>query len=565
MLLHESQTCSKVAEIDASFAAATRPARMNGFSRNRRPVWQSMANLELYDRYRDLQSYVGWTAADAARIKQVADFVRQRIDPLVEDFYAEIGRHPEAARVITGGSAQIARLKSSLRNWLSESLECRSDADYVARRWNIGLRHAEIGLNPAYTSAALSRLRNGLISIVAEFDHDSPAAACEMVKSINKLLDVDLAIIQDAYQAEYLKRETKAEHERSEVKFRMLVEAAGCMVVILREDHSIAYFSPYSEELTSYSASEVADQDFLTRFIPEWARNDVAQAINATLSGQPTTAYEAPLLCQDGTQRWVVWNARRLDQFDGAAAVLAVGQDFTAWRDAQEQLLRSERLAGIGQMVAGIAHESRNALQRIQSSSEMLELQIVDNKEALRHVHRVQEAQDNLHRLLDEVRGFAAPIQLERTTCRIDAAWQEAWNSLEASRRGRDAALSADSHETDLVVSVDRFRAVQLFRNVFENTLAACRDPVRIQIACRDAQLAERSAIEVRVRDNGPGLTPDARRNVFEPFFTTKTKGTGLGMAIARRIADAHGGTIAVGDAGAKGAEFVVTLPRSTP
>jgi hypothetical protein len=121
------------------------------------------------------------------------------------------------------------------------------------------------------------------------------------------------------------------------------------------------------------------------------------------------------------------------------------------------------------------------------------------------------------------------------------------------------------SNQTDLVASVDRFRAVQLFRNVFENTLAACRDPVRIHIECRDAQFRDRPAIEVRVRDNGPGLTPDARQNVFEPFFTTKTKGTGLGMAIARRIVDAHGGRIAVGDGGSPGAEFIVTLPRSAP
>jgi signal transduction histidine kinase len=68
--------------------------------------------------------------------------------------------------------------------------------------------------------------------------------------------------------------------------------------------------------------------------------------------------------------------------------------------------------------------------------------------------------------------------------------------------------------------------------------------------------------VEIRIRDNGPGLEPRARREVFEPFFTTKSKGTGLGMAIAKRILDAHGGVIAVGDVGAPGAEFVLTLPR---
>jgi signal transduction histidine kinase len=266
-------------------------------------------------------------------------------------------------------------------------------------------------------------------------------------------------------------------------------------------------------------------------------------------------------LRRDGSQRWLVWNAQRLDDFEGEAAVLAVGQDFTERREAQERLLRSERLAGIGQMVTGIAHESRNALQRIQSCSEMLELEIEGNEEALRLVRRIEEAQDHLLRLFDEVRGFVAPIQLERAITRLDTVWREAWQLLETARRGRDVRLIEETAGIDVNVEVDRFRMVQVFRNLLENALAACRDPVIIDIRCRDVQWEGKRAIEVSVRDSGPGLTSEARQNVFEPFFTTKTKGTGLGMAIARRIIDAHGGKIAVGDSSA-GAEFIISLPK---
>jgi signal transduction histidine kinase len=263
------------------------------------------------------------------------------------------------------------------------------------------------------------------------------------------------------------------------------------------------------------------------------------------------------------SERWFVWNAQRLDDFEGSPAVLAVGQDFTDRREAHERMLRSERLAGIGQMITGIAHESRNSLQRIQSCTEMLEFEVENNDEAKRLVRRLQEAQDQLLRLFDEVRGYAAPIQLERTTCSVDSIWREAWDSLEMSRRGRDAKLHEITSGIDLHVSVDRFRLVQLFRNLFENSLAACDDPVLIQITCRDAHFQGRPAIEIRVRDNGPGLTPTVRQNVFEPFFTTKTKGTGLGMPIARRIIDAHGGHIGAPDQPSVGAEFVITLPRT--
>ncbi|MFO0787827.1 MAG: protoglobin domain-containing protein [Pirellulales bacterium] len=521
-------------------------------------------NLELLQRFRDLQVYVGWTPDDAARIKGVAEIIEAGLDSLIEDFYGEALRHPEAARVLTGGQAQIQRLSHSLRNWLCDSMQGRSDSDYVERRWKIGLRHAEIGLNPAFASAAMARLRNGIMTLLAREVSGTNDDFKALAQSFNKMLDLDLSIINDAYEAEHLRRQRLIEQEKSEVKFRKLVEAAAAMVMILRHDETIAYFSPYSESLTGYTAAEVQGKAFVELFVPEAARGSVSKAIAATLVGKPMRAQELPLIHRDGRERWFVWNAQRLDNFDGEAAVLAVGQDFTEQREAQERLLRSERLAGIGQMITGIAHESRNALQRIQSCTEMLELEVETNEEALRLVRRSQVAQDNLLRLFDEVRNYAAPIQLEKAPCRIDAVWHEAWALVETARRDRDVKLEEHTAGVNLVIDIDRFRVVQAFRNLLENSLAACADPVVIQFQCSDAHLQGRAALQISVRDNGPGLTPAARLSVFEPFFTTKTKGTGLGMAIARRIVDSHGGQIVVGqDSSSAGAEFVITLPRS--
>lgn len=517
----------------------------------------------LFHRFRDLQAYVGWSDEDSVRVRAMAPRVEQHLSSLIDDFYVEIARHPDAARVITGGDAQVSRLKASLRTWLTESFAAVHDAQYIERRWKIGLRHAEIRLNPAYTSAAVARLRNGLLAIVSEHCRESAEAFHDCVQSINKLLDVELAIINDAYGIEYLRREKEAEHERSEVKFRLLVEAAACMVVILRLDHRIAYFGPYSEELTGYSAAEVTGQNFLFCFVPEPARQRVSAEIDGTGAGRPTNGYESPLVCRNGEHRWLAWNTRRLDDFDGGPAILAVGHDFTDRREAQARLLQSERLAAIGQMITGIAHESRNALQRIQACSEMLELEVEGQEEPLQLLHRMQAAQDTLVRLFDEVRTYAAPIQLECSPSRLESTWREAWNLLESARRGRDTTLFESCDGIELGATFDRFRVVQLFRNMMENSLAAGRDPVVVEIACRDVDFESRPAIEVRYRDNGPGLTSDVARSVFEPFFTTKTKGTGLGMAIARRIVEAHGGKIEATQASHHGAEFIVTLPRS--
>ncbi len=527
-------------------------------------TYTHMSAADLFTRYCDLQHYVGWTDQDAANVRGMASVVERGLPDLIADFYAELQRHPETMQVITGGSAQIERLKASLQHWLSDSLRAEFDSDYVARRWKIGLRHAEIGLHPAYASAALARLRNGVIDLVARRGDGLAVPLPDAIRSLNRLLDLDFVIIQDAYEAEHVHKETLAEHERSEVKFRMLVEAAACLVVIVNEQYRIEYCGPYIRELTGHDVDELVGRDFLESLVAPDAKADVAEELHATLAGNPTRGREHPILRRDGSQRWLVWNAQRLDNFAGSPSVLAVGHDFTERRDAHERMLRAERLAGIGQMITGLAHESRNALQRIQSCSEMLELEVAHNEEAMRLLHRLQGAQDDLRRLLDEVRSFAAPIQLERATCDLSSAWRESWQLLETMCRGRDAVLVEQVELDDVRICGDRFRLVQLFRNLLENSLAACCDPVRIGIRCRKVTHNELPAVEVSVCDNGPGLSPDARQSVFEPFFTTKTKGTGLGMAIARQIVDAHGGTIALG-ATAKGAEFIITLPRNEP
>jgi len=158
------------------------------------------------------------------------------------------------------------------------------------------------------------------------------------------------------------------------------------------------------------------------------------------------------------------------------------------------------------------------------------------------------------------VRGYAAPLKLEREEWDLRATWRQAWTDLTLLRQGRQAVLKEETEGVDLRCSIDYFRLQQVFRNILENALAACRDPVAITIRSSPVLLRGRPGVRVAVRDNGPGLNEEQRRRIFEPFFTTKTKGTGLGMAIAKRIVEAHGGQIAVGPG--PGAEIVLTLPQ---
>lgn len=163
-------------------------------------------NQALFLRYQDLQRYVGWRDEDAIRMSSLVDAVRPSFADLIDDFYEEIGRHAAAKQVITGGEAQIARLKGSLRSWLEDLFSGQYDAAYVRRRWNVGLRHVEIGLDQIYTNVALSRLRQGLVAALSRDWQGSAVELSEAFRSLNALLDLDLAIIEVAYQTEYAAR-----------------------------------------------------------------------------------------------------------------------------------------------------------------------------------------------------------------------------------------------------------------------------------------------------------------------------------------------------------------------
>jgi signal transduction histidine kinase len=254
-----------------------------------------------------------------------------------------------------------------------------------------------------------------------------------------------------------------------------------------------------------------------------------------------------------------------LDEAGQPRGAVGAFLDITEGKKAQATALQKERLAAIGQMVAGLAHESGNALARSQSCLEMLAWTVEDRPEAQDLIRRVQIAQDHLKHLYDEVRGYAAPLKLDREWCDLAHVWRQTWENLAVARRGRDAALREHVAGADLRCLVDAFGLDQVFRNILENSLAACKGPVRIDITCTETSLANRPAVRVSLRDNGPGLTPEQQRRIFEPFFTTRTKGTGLGMAIVKRIVEAHAGQIAVGTPDTGGAEIVLTIPREAP
>lgn len=166
---------------------------------------------KIYHLYQELQSYIGWTDDDARRVRSVAALMEPYVAELIDDFYDEIARHPNAQKVITGGAEQVNRLKGTLQAWLRDLVSGQYDLDYVVRRWRVGYRHVEIGLAQVYTNAALSRLRRGITQTLECNWTGDPRELLATRASLNMLLDLDLAIIEDAYQTEFSLRQQRSE------------------------------------------------------------------------------------------------------------------------------------------------------------------------------------------------------------------------------------------------------------------------------------------------------------------------------------------------------------------
>jgi two-component system sensor histidine kinase HydH len=267
-----------------------------------------------------------------------------------------------------------------------------------------------------------------------------------------------------------------------------------------------------------------------------------------------------------------VWRHDRLAAVLMAVAVLGLGalgmatiffiqnRHLTQIKGLEAEMARGERLATVGNLAAAVAHEIRNPLSAISMGLQRLraEFEPAEREEYRRMVDLVQGEVRRLNAIVEEFLSLARPIELRPEPVPVAALLDEIRRLVEP-QAGRAGIVVEETVPDSLPnLRADRDRIKQVLLNLVLNAIEAMPSGGRLTLGAA----ASGPALTLTVTDTGSGIPPDLLPRVFEPYVTSKTRGLGLGLAIARRIVEAHGGRIEAESGAGQGACFRVTLPR---
>jgi two-component system sensor histidine kinase HydH len=249
------------------------------------------------------------------------------------------------------------------------------------------------------------------------------------------------------------------------------------------------------------------------------------------------------------------------DQGDFVGTVLIL-RDLSEIRRLQHEIRRQEKLAAMGGLAAGIAHEVRNPLSSIKALATFFAGQFAEGSEAREAAGVMVLEVDRLNRVITELLEFARPTDLNRQASEIEVLLSRSIRLIQqdANNKNIDIKLLAQN-EID-PVWIDPDRLAQCLLNLYINAIQAMEDGGTLTVECA-ADGTEN--VIITVSDTGQGIVPDNLSKIFDPYFTTKKKGTGLGLAIVHKIIEAHQGNIEVESKIGQGTSFIIKIPCQPP
>jgi signal transduction histidine kinase len=242
----------------------------------------------------------------------------------------------------------------------------------------------------------------------------------------------------------------------------------------------------------------------------------------------------------------------------GTDRFVLVQRDITELKNLEEKYYESQKLAAIGQLSAGIAHEVRNPLSSIKMSLQILEKRMQPSGNDLKRFKIAQREVEHLEKLVSDVLIYAKPSDPQKEPFDMRSIIERALAMVEKSLKDKDIDVQKIYSEDIDIIFVDPSMIKQALINIFQNAIDAMEPKGKLMISLKN----DEQSLVIEIDDNGSGIDEEDLPYVFNPFFTKKNHGTGLGLTQVKKIIDQHNGEIEILSKKGEGTRFIITLPK---
>jgi two-component system sensor kinase FixL len=350
---------------------------------------------------------------------------------------------------------------------------------------------------------------------------------------------------------------TESAYRASEARWRSIIDSAVDGIIVIDSRGIVESFNTAAERLFGYRASEVVGRSVNMLMPRAYAQEHDRYLANYLGGGKPKII---------GIGRQITARRKNGEEFparlavgeasvDGVTRFTGIVHDLTERVAIEKRLVEQTSLAKLGEMAAVVAHEVRNALAGVRGVVQVIGGRLpADSHDALAAREALTRV-DALSKIVNDMLLFAHLPEAERAPIDLAGLIKSVGDFARHDPLFRHVDIRITGSAPGVVADAELLRTV--FLNLFTNSAQAMGGGGTIDVTI------ERSAglCRIEVADDGPGLSVDARNRLFTPFFTTKTRGTGLGLATAKRIIEAHGGTIQLRSPAGAGARIVIDLP----